>query len=157
MHLHYFVHLCIFHISLVRGLRIGEVKEHLMTWPSSQAGIWTQVCSFLVPMGPPHQDFGGGGVPNCLSLRRSKRRPGTAWSELGSSTAAGGGWCLGCLSRTAGRRSGKIEQNEATDGPIHCHPSKRHGCLLRTGSVGTRGSGPEPFPGSSQAQAHKPE
>lgn len=54
-----------------------------MTWPSSQAGIWTQVCSFLVPMGPPHQDFGGGAK---LSLTpRIQRRPGTAWSKLGSS------------------------------------------------------------------------
>ena len=41
------------------------------------------------------------------------------------------------------------------DGPILCHPSKQHGCLLRTGSLGTQGSGPEPSPGSSQAQAHE--
>lgn len=60
-----------------------------------------------------------------------------------------------CLSQTAGRSSGEIEQNKAMDRPILCHPSKQHCCLLRTGSLGTQGSGPEPSPGSSQAQAHK--
>lgn len=90
-------------------------------------------------MGPPHQDFGGGGCQTVSHLED----PSADQAQLeraGSSTAAGGGWCLGCLSRTAGRRSGKIEQNEAMDGPIHCHPSKRiHGCLFKHWLCGDSG------------------
>ena len=93
----------------MRGLQIREVKECLMTWPSSQAGICTQICSFLLPTGPPHQDFGGRGAKLSLTPRIQVQTR-HSWERAGGFQGCWGwggvlGISVGLLGEGLGRQS----------------------------------------------------